>query len=40
MSRQRIIYILGISDLQTVKNSLFFQYTEKAGEAEEIENDV
>ncbi len=36
MSRQRIIYVLGISELQAVKNSMFFQYTKRAGEAEEI----
>ena len=40
MSRQRIIYVLGISGLQAVKNSMFFQYTKKEGDAEEIINAV
>ena len=40
MSRQRIIYVLGISGLQAVKNSMFFQYTKKAREVEEIQHAV
>ena len=40
MSRQRKIYVLGISGLQAVKNYMFFQYTKKAGEAEKIKHAV
>ena len=40
MSRQRIIFVLGISGLQAVKNSMFFQYTKKAGEAKEIKHAI